>query len=183
MFKVYDKRAEIEANFKKKGRGEALPPELMDWCSGVVRFELTLRGQEFDNVKEPVLRLHGPTATAAALSIWQTYYDRITWNGNATMSDRGLLESALPGHVRLKLEAWRGGADLRQMMSTPTWYRVRREIHSVTGIDIASPPPKREASSDPIRSTLDPDRWDPEPIKQYLVEPDPELSRQYGLSL
>lgn len=94
--------------------------------------------------------------------------------------DLDLLEKGLPTHLQLKLAAWRGGADLRSMLSKPTFYRARRELLDVAGVDIASPPP--ELSSTEHVTELDPAGWDPEPLEAHYREPE-DLRRQYGFRL
>lgn len=177
-FKVYDKQAEL-LHHAKKG---PLPPHLFDWAAGVVRFELTLRRPELVEHAGMVGQLRGEHASRAARQIWQSYFDRITFNENAQMSNVSLLEDALPGHLAIKLAAWRGGKDLRAIMSKPTFYRVRRELLTTVGVDIASPPPTLARDARTQGSALDPAGWDPEPIKAHFVEPD-GISDQYGFDL
>ena len=98
------------------------------------------------------------------------------------MANVSLLEDALPGHLAIKLAAWRGGKDLRAIMSKPTFYRVRRELLTTVGVDIASPPPTLARDARTEGSALDPAGWDPEPIKAHFVEPD-GISDQYGFDL
>jgi II/X family phage/plasmid replication protein len=177
-FKVYDKQAEL-LHHAKKG---PLPPHLFDWAAGVVRFELTLRRPELVEHAGMVGQLRGEHASRAARQIWQSYFDRITFNENAQMANRSLLEDALPGHLAIKLAAWRGGADLRGIMTRRTFYRVRRDLLTTVGVDIASPPPTLARDARTEGSALDPAGWDPEPIKAHFVEPD-GMSEQYGFNI
>lgn len=179
-FKVYDKQSELLEHSKKSG---SLPPCLLDWASGVVRFELTLRSLELAENAALVAQLRGSTATHAARQIWQSYFERITFNENAQMTNPSLLEDALPSHLAIKLAAWRSGKDLRSIMTKATFYRVRRELLNSMGVDIASPPPlsgSRGARSE--GAALDPAGWDPEPIRAHFVEPD-RVSDQYGFNI
>lgn len=184
MFKVYDKRQELEYQASRKGKNRVrLPPELMDWAAGVVRFELQLRTKELETIPEQVAALSGRGAESAALAIWQGYYDRITFNENAAMIQPSVLESALPNHLALKLGAWRGGTDMRQVMSKTAFYRTRRELLDAVGVDIASPAPPVSLGVPEGSSGLDPAGWDPEPLAAHYVEPCEDLAKQYGLRL
>lgn len=169
---VYEKHSELLKHAKH------LPRELLEWSEGVMRFELRLRTPELVHEAETVARLHGPGARAAALEIWQRYFDRITFNENATMTTPSLFESTLPPHLRFKLIAWRNGEDLRRILSKTSFYRVRRELLP-HGVDIASPPPASSGVSP--GALLDPAGWDPEPLQAHFVEPNEAIAREYGL--
>lgn len=184
MFKVYDKRQELEYHATRRGKNRVrLPSELMDWAAGVVRFELQLRGLELESIPEQVAALSGPGSESIALAIWQSYYDRITFNENAAMTQPSILEASLPNHLAVKLAAWRGGADLRRVLSTATFYRVRRQLLDAVGVDIASPAPAPSQVVPAGSSGLDPAGWDPEPLAAHYVEPGDNLAKQYGLHL
>lgn len=183
MFKVYDKQGEMLAHAKRAHVVTGLETrDLLEWAGGVVRFELQLRTMELEENSGDVAKLRGEDAPAAALRIWKRYYDRVTFNENAAMTGPDLLEAALPAHLSLKLSAWRGGADLRDKMSKASFYRVRRDLLAAVGVDVASPPPKREAS--PVLRALvvlDEAGWDPEPIAARSVDPRGELAESYRL--
>ena len=183
MFKVYDKQGEMLALKKRAHFVTGLETrDLLDWAAGVVRFELQLRTMELEENAVDVAKLRGPDASAAALRIWKRYYDRITFNENAAMTNPDLLEATLPAHLSLKLSAWRGGADLRDKMSKASFYRVRRDLLAAVGVDVASPPPKREASPvSRVPVVLDEAGWDPEPIASRVVDPRAELAESYRL--
>jgi hypothetical protein len=176
--KVYAKRVEI---IERRKRGQFIDPALLDWAAGVVRFELTMRGPELAQERHAVTQLRGPGARHVATQLWSRYYERITFNENANMATPSLLESALPHHLALKLAAWRGGADMRAHMSTPSFYRVRRELLDSVGVDIASPPPLTAQGQRLSGGQLDAAGWDPEPIDAFFAEPGDAIARQYGL--
>jgi hypothetical protein len=174
-FTIYPKFDEIQA----RGRGHALSPtlpetavkRLQEWADGIVRFELRLRGMEL----APLLPITEP------LTVWSRYFDRIQFNRNnlASMED-DMLTHAMPQHLLGYLARWRTGEDLRARLSKPTYYRIRRELLTHAGVDIASPP-NREASFAFTGDGLPPEGWDPEPIREYLYEPGDELLRDYRL--
>lgn len=179
--KLYEKSTELLKRMTEKGHG--VPRSVLDWSAGVVRFELTLRSPELKKHPEKVAQLCGSRASLAALDLWQEYYDRVTFNRNLQMSQAELLEQSLPDHLRLKLGAWRGGTDMRSVMSKPTFYRVRRQLLDAVGVDIASKPVEPAPTAPDIDPGLDPAGWDPEPLAAHYVEPDQDVSRQYGFSL
>lgn len=183
MFKVYDKHGEMLAHRKRAHLVTGLETrDLLDWAAGVVRFELQLRTMELEENAVDVAKLRGADASAAALRIWKRYYDRITFNENAVMTNPDLLEATLPSHLVLKLAAWRGGADMRGTLSKTSFYRVRRELLDAVGVDIASPPPERDgALPERVAAVLDPVGWDPEPIASRVVDPRAELAESYKL--
>lgn len=187
--KVYAKRQEMEHGIAGAARrlrnlaSKAIPfelvhsDELLDWSTGVVRFELTLRALELANY-DPPLNLHDAQVLR---DLWQAYYDTIQFNENAAMTHRAdLIEEALPGRLQGTIALWRSGRDLRSLLPRNTFYRHRQEIMKACGIDIAVPPiDAPEAAA--VRVGLDPSGWDPQPIASHLVEPREELKRQYPL--
>ena len=96
------------------------------------------------------------------------------------MGNPDLLEGSLSAKRRVALLLWRGGTDLRKIYPQRTWYRLRRELLDAVGVDIGSPyvPPQAES---PTVAALDPNGWDPEPLKAHVHEPDPSLRLRYGV--
>lgn len=171
--KVYPKRQELTAHKPRCGPALHHFDLLADWASGVVRFEVVLRGPELEHLPSDF----------DPLTVWQTYFDKITFNENAAMShDRTLIEQALKPHQQMAVMSWRAGLDLRTIYSKPGFYKVRRELLDLVGVDISQPP---QASAPGAPSAgLDPAGWDPEPITDYglYFDPTPELALDYGLS-
>lgn len=188
--KVYAKRQELEAGIRGAARrirnlaAKVLPvelgmsDELMDWATGVVRFELTIRALELQRY-DPPLDLHD---SQVLRGLWQAYFDTIQFNENAAMTHRAdLIEESLPGRLQGTLALWRTGRDLRAVLKRDTFYRHRREILEACAIDIAVPPIQGVEPDAAVRVGLDPAGWDPEPLGSHLVEPREELKRQYPL--
>lgn len=150
--------------------------DLKDWSQGVVRFELTLRSPELVFLNKLLLINHDPKIDWHL--IWQEYFDRITFNENATMiTSPSLLEDALSPLLKGVLALWRQGQDLRRIYPQNTFYRHRRALLEALSVDIAAPPPSD--ISEPVKTSLDPSKWDPKPIEAYLVEPDPACRQAY----
>ena len=177
--KLYEKQGELLKRMREKGQG--LPAGVLEWAAGVVRFELTMRSPELEKWPEPVQALRGKDARAAALQLWTAYHDRITWNGNADMSEPDLIEETLASHLRVKLAAWRSGADMRALLKKSQFYNVRRELLDAVGVDIASKPIPASGTKVEVASGLDPAGWDPEPLAAHYREPSPELAESYRL--
>lgn len=177
--KIYAKRQELEHNrpsIAKRFLGVSdLSPELYDWATGVVRFELTIRGLELSN--HPDLNVFDPVQLE---SLWFRYFKTVQFNENQAMTIKSdLLESALPGRLQAVVALWRTEVDLRNIFPKNTFYRHRREILNTCGIDISVPP----ASGTPnpaTRTGLDESKWDPEPLPGGLIEPNPQLKQFYG---
>jgi len=175
--KVYNKYDEILARGKTHRLLSFLDRDrkkLEDWAQGVLRFEIQLRGMELAK---------WPTLSPESLpSIWQHYYDTITWNRNAEltegidMADQSRTDQAALGY----LARWKTGEDLRLRLTKPTFYRWRQRILADFGVDIATPPV--QAPTQVITAALDPLGWDPEPIEGNFHRPDLSLPLKYGKS-
>ena len=171
--KVYPKRQELLAHKPRSGPARDHVDLLADWASGVVRFEVVLRGPELEALP----------ADFDPCTTWRAYFDKITWNENATMSqDRTLIEQALKPHQQTALASWRAGLDLRTVYSRPGFYKVRRELLELVGVDISQPPVSVTGRTPPAAG-LDAAGWDPEPIREHglYFDPSPELAKQSGL--
>lgn len=176
QFKIYSKFDEIRSAKKGHKLSEGLTArqrqQLLEWSEGIVRFELTLKALELKDL----------SAHPDPLATWQSYYDRITFNSNASARDEQMTTSAhasLPSFLRPVLSLWLHGSDLRKDYSKPTFYRHRRQFLELLDIDIASPPPVTAAITS---ADLSPLGWDPEPIRELLHTPDPAVRTAYGLA-
>jgi hypothetical protein len=145
---------------------------LEEWAQGVLRFEVTLRGLELTK---------WPDLTATALpAIWQHYYDSVTLNRNVQVAQEGLdmadkakVDNAALGY----LSRWKDGEDLRSRLSKQLFYKWRRRLLELCGVDIAAPP---VVDVKPVEAVeLDAAGWDPEPIIAKQYRPDPGLMLKY----
>lgn len=151
--KAYLKSDELKAHPTRLGPEKGTILGL--WAVGVVRFELTLRGQE---LKAALVGHRGDLE-----AIWRAYYGRVEMAARGNVVDVEAVEG-LPGTARLAYQAWAAGQDVREVMAKTTFYRVRRQILDVAGVDIAEEP--APCGSD-LFGKPDPEdpRWDPEPAK------------------
>ena len=164
----------------------AFTDELMAWSEGIVRFELTLRALELEGMQRWLVGrsdsvMQRQPWPVALLEVWKEYFQRITFNENAHMTHKkDLLEDALSASQRAVLRLWRVGADLREIYPQNTFYRHRRALLELVGVDIANPPAS-EAAAKETPAALDPAGWDPEPIESCQVEPSEQLKAAYRL--
>jgi hypothetical protein len=185
-FVVYHKLDELESRKKGHRIPDNVPnrAELQNWASGVVRFELRLFSKEMHRLMFNPRRL---VTRADLLTLWEQYFGKIEFNRNVEAMKPDMIEHQLRGPLQAAVHVWRTGGDLRAMYSRPTFYRYRREILSVCGIDIATPPPPDIGLTDETPSAeLHPAGWDPEPleanpdysnIRSLYPEHAPELSK------
>jgi len=129
-------------------RAHPLPPglpmlaEMLEVSDGLVRFEWTIRSmwlkarglsmvKDWTTLGVTVEGLHAELMAGLNLS-------------EATMRDTAKVEAMAP-RLRLALQAWESGSDLRAVLSRNTFYRYRRQLLPL-GIDIAVKRPS-EASN------------------------------------
>lgn len=175
--KVYDKYQEILKRLPRNARMDAATVDLIEWSKGVVRFELVLRGQELDHVNALLQLGTKPDFE----ELFDLYYNRIQFNENLAMKKvDSTMELNLKPAQKAVINQWRVGIDLRTVYPKNTFYRHRRDILAVAGLDIASSPTDSDESKI-IDSELDPKGWNPEPIEAYLVKPREEMKKAYKL--
>jgi hypothetical protein len=185
--KVYSKFDEIAA----RGRMHRLSlnitdpdrVKLADWCEGVVRFELCLRGMEIHSDPLTTQWMYDRLRAQELHPVWQMYYETIEFNRNSQGATMDIVDAQLPAHLAGYLARWRLGEDFRLTTKKPTFYRVRAQLKAATGIDIASSPPTKPDAGAPqerVSPQLDPAGWDPEPIEGLMFKPDTETTRLYG---
>lgn len=150
--KLYAKGQEIRA--KGHGQDAILSlPSALSWADKTLRAELTLRSME--------LKRHGldyvsawmaevPSAVTA-----QLLRDRF---GGMTMTTTSrlpteVLDSLFPAQ-RTAYAAWEAGNDLRQMMSRPSFYRLRAKLLP-HGVDIATVMPREVSNVVPLFKVLE----------------------------
>lgn len=72
---------------------------------------------------------------------------------NLEMSDVYMLKDdvldSLPMRLRMVYQSWLNGDDLKQIMTKPTFYRVRKQLEKY-GVDIATATPKEKTNVVPL---------------------------------
>ena len=151
--KLYAKGQEIRA--KGHGQDAILDlPSARDWADRTLRAELTLRSMELKRLGLSHVRdwlpVDGvPLSVTSALLL-----DRL---GNMTMTTTAHLtaeamESLRPA-LRMAVQAWEAGADLRATLPHRTFYKYRKELLPL-GIDIATMHPKDVSNVVPLHRVL-----------------------------
>lgn len=151
---IYSKGQEIEAH--------PLPafmmndPAVLQWVQRALRVEVRLGRLELE--KQGLRRLAGWLTSADAPpdtpSMWRSKVAQLDFNNSAeTHFD---LET-LPRSLRAVFVAWQAGADPRNLLSRPTFYRYRRQLQDVAGVDIAIPLPPAPPTAQivPIKRVLE----------------------------
>ena len=143
--KVYAKGQEIEA----KGHGqESITdlPHARAWADRTLRAELTLRSLELKRLGLDAVTAWLPV-DGVPFDVPALLHERL---GGMTMTttthlSAEVLDSLRPA-VRTAVVAWEAGADLRGILSRPTFYRYRAELLP-HGIDIATLVPREAVSN------------------------------------
>lgn len=152
--KLYAKGQEIRA--KGHGQDAILDlPSAREWADRTLRAELTMRSMELKRVGLSHVRdwlpVDGvPLSVTSALLL-----DRL---GNMTMTTTAHLSAeamdSLRPALRLAVQAWEAGADLRSTLSRATFYRYRAELLPL-GVDIATNLPKDVSNVVPLHRVLE----------------------------
>ena len=175
-FKIYAKHDEINARAKGHGLSTSLTrSNVLDlglWAEGVVRFELTIRSKELQKYLRPNGDLN-----MLPFDLWSVYYSRVSFANNSEVFAMGDLER-FPSHLRMAVVAWRAGNDLRLLYSKNQYYRNRKAL-LLYGLDVSVPADSANALT--VASDLDPELWDPEPIRELMWRPDLDTVNDYGL--
>ena len=129
--KCYSKGHEITA------KGHQLPkelqiPELLEYADKSLRLELVMRQLE---LKRRGLDMAWYWHESTAKMLLQTMVlDNLELSSTFMIDDKIL--DTLPTRLRLVYQTWKNGDDLKQIMTKPTFYRVRKQLLAF-GIDIA----------------------------------------------
>lgn len=146
--KLYAKGQEIEANFKHQP-ALASAPEAVQWADGILRAELTLRSM---SLKRRCLSFGRDWDLKDGVSFNAPGLLRETL-GSLTMTTRSRVDAdfldSLRASERTAVVAWEAGADLRGILSRPTFYRLRAKLLP-QGIDIATVLPKEKSNVVPL---------------------------------
>lgn len=131
--KFYNKHREMQA----KGKSHLLPDYLQnigleEFIQGKLRAELRIFGKELQ--KHGIT--HGYHLTHDIINqLFTTYLGKVDMTPQATIIDEQLLK--MPRTVQGSYQLWRQGADLRQLLPSPTFYRHRKILMDY-GVDISS---------------------------------------------
>ena len=132
--------------------------EVLEWVNKALRVEVRLGRLELE--KQGLRNLHGwnpgmgrDVKGCDPAAIWRAKVAQLDFN---TSAEAHYDLEKLPRNLRAIFVAWRSGADVRTMLSRPTYYRHRAKLQELTGVDIAVPPPSvPTADIVPIKRTLE----------------------------
>jgi II/X family phage/plasmid replication protein len=151
--KLYSKGQEITA--KGHGQDSILNlPSAVAWADKTLRAELTLRSMELKRLQLDHVRDWFPVDGVPFAGTEQLLRERL---GNMTMTttkhlSAEVMESLRPA-LRVAVQAWEGGSDLRATLPHRTFYKYRKELLP-HGIDIATNLPKEVSNVVPLHRVL-----------------------------
>ncbi len=110
-------------------------PEVLGWVNKCLRVEA--RFGRLD-LQEKGLRLLSAWRGVTPYSLWRQVMDKLTFSD--VIARDGYDLEKLPKKFRSTFAFWQTGADIRRLLSKPTYYRHRAAIRELTGVDISLPP-------------------------------------------
>jgi II/X family phage/plasmid replication protein len=146
--KCYSKGLEILA------KGHKLPPELaipemLEYAQKALRIEGVTRQLE---LKRRSLHVASNWDIDTAEELLLEYISKLEMSDVYMLKDDVL--DSLPPRLRLTYQAWLNGDDLKQILTKPTFYRVRKEMEKY-GIDISTKSPKEKNNVIPLIRVLE----------------------------
>jgi II/X family phage/plasmid replication protein len=137
--KFYDKWAELHA--RGHGLCAKLAPEwhqpLLDWAAGQVRGELTVRSRE---LADRGLRRAGAWTPRMAELVYDARLEALEVSDTLRLTEDEVTD--LPPRLVAVYDAWRAGRDLRALYSRAYFYRLRRQLLDLAGVDILRVQPR-----------------------------------------
>ena len=141
--KCYSKGHELSAKGHRLPK-ELMIPELLEYADKALRIEAVIRSME---LKRLGLDYASNWDIDTATMLLRSYLD------NLEMSDVYMLKDdvldSLPMRLRMVYQSWLNGDDLKQIMTKPTFYRVRKQLEKY-GVDIATATPKEKTNVVPL---------------------------------
>lgn len=133
--KLYSKGDELRQH-PPRGLPPELGPELVSQAAGLLRVEVTIRGQQL--TQDRIDTVSAWDNRGASYRQWARYWGKVELNGALDLADDEVL--ALPRRLRATYELWRRGVDCKEFMSNGTYYRHRADLLRTTGgaVDIGT---------------------------------------------
>lgn len=126
-------------------------PEILEWVNRCARVEVRLRRHD---LRDSGLRSLAKWDSRTAAMMWRQKVEQLSFN--EVIIDEVADMAKLPDHLRGTYAQWKLGHDLRGSMTKAKFYRHRRLIEGLTGVDIAiSPAAPGTASVVPIKRVLE----------------------------
>lgn len=140
-FKFYNKWREMAVH--RPTCREDVAQELRERVLGAVRGEACYRALELQRYGKD--RLSAWTQDTAR-ELHREWVERMEMAETFTLKSEQ--EKELPRWLQATYRLWRAGEDVRGLLSRPTFYRQRKELLELVGIDIAQP---RIVAADPVK--------------------------------
>ena len=147
--KCYSKGAEINV----KGRGlpsELLSFEILDYAEKALRLEVVIRRMELVDLELDTASNWGKDTANVLL---------LNYLSKLNLSDKFMLDTSIvnqmPSRLRLIYQAWANGDDLKDIISTASFYRNRKIFLERYGIDIGSTNRPKNGNVIPIIRVLE----------------------------
>ena len=137
--KAYCKHCELK---KHPPADSELLIDLLEWTRTFLRIELVLR--------RPELKDRGSLSEAV---IWEFFgkLELPTMRVKTYADAKAVLSTGMKATLAL----WHGGTDMSSFLPTRTFYRHRKEILSVTGIDVSRPYVEQSVGAAPVLLGMD----------------------------
>lgn len=137
-------------------------------ATGKLRAEIELR---WKGLQERGLRYAADWHAHSARRAWLDFMEAFDMPQPSDTLDT----SALPRRLAYALHAWRGGANLHEGLKRAAWYKLRRELRELAGVDIAQPcsdplPPLELAPALPARA------WPRNVVEMFPADDEPAPS-------
>lgn len=152
--KLYAKGPEIERKGHRQEIILALP-HAKAWADRTLRAELRLHSMELRRIGLDYVRDWQPLdelPSAVTAQLLRDRFEGMTMTTTAHLSD-SILETLRPA-LRMVVQAWEAGHDLRQQLPHRTFYKYRKELLP-HGIDIATRMPREVSNVVPLYRVLE----------------------------
>lgn len=155
VVKLYAKGLEVRANLAKQPAIRDLPHAL-EFADKCLRVELELKSMELKRVGLDTIAAwstdDGVPCEAVTAALLRDELGSMTMTTTASLSAE-VMQNLRPA-LRMAVQAWESGADLRQTLPRPTFYKYRKELLPF-GVDIATLLPKDVSNVVPLHRVLE----------------------------
>lgn len=151
FLKAYSKGLELRAHRFKNSQVDNpnFLKSVTDFADGLLRIELQLRGLELEKLG---LSTVSDWQDDTFQTVYTSYLSRLEFSENMIVVNTPPDFEKLPPRLRVPVQLWYSGQDLKTLYSRATWYRYRSEILKAMSLDIAlSPPSKGEEATNVVR--------------------------------
>lgn len=153
--KAYAKGLEVRKNIKAQPAIRELPHAL-EYADRCLRVELELKAMELKRIGLDTIAAwstdDGVPCEAVTAALLREELGNMTMTTTASLAP-DVMQNLRPA-LRMAVQAWESGADLRETLPRPTFYKYRKELLPF-GIDIATLLPKDVSNVVPLHRVLE----------------------------